>query len=569
MEYKPETKTCQNCKQNFVVEPDDLSFYEKIKVPPPTWCPECRMVRRMSFQNTWNLCWRNCDKCGEKTLSRYSVDQKLIVYCQKCWWADDWDGTEFATDYDPSKPFLLQIKELLEKTPHVALNNLYTSNKNCVYVNSTAWSKDCYLTFWTDFCENVYYSSLLNHLKNSADCIRGYYSELCYESIGFSRCYKMFFSDECDDCLNVWFCRNCYNCTDCIGCVNLSGASNCIFNVKYSKEEYNKKVHELNLKSWGSLIKLKSEAYTFWLTKPYRAYHGHSLSRNVTGDYVFTSKNSKECYLLNGGEDCKYCQFITVAPVKDCYDYSGWGNNVNLVYESVTVGENASSVLFSNECWPDVLDLQYCFWNISGKNNLGCSNLKRKQYCILNKEYTKEEFKELKEQIISDMKNNPYIDKLGREYYYGEFFPIEFSEFPYNKSNAMRFFRKTKDDALALGFGWDDSEKDIGNSTIKGVDLPETIDVVNESILKEAIECISCRRPYNINRGELDLLKKLDLPLPHECPKCRENERFNRMTMPRLFDRKCDKCGIEIRSPYNSNRPEIIYCEKCYQAEVF
>jgi hypothetical protein len=32
-----ETKICQNCKKNFIIEPDDFGFYEKIKVPPPTF----------------------------------------------------------------------------------------------------------------------------------------------------------------------------------------------------------------------------------------------------------------------------------------------------------------------------------------------------------------------------------------------------------------------------------------------------------------------------------------------------------------------------------------------------
>ncbi len=48
---KSETKTCQNCKKDFIIEPEDFNFYEKIKVPPPTWCPECRMVRRMVFRD--------------------------------------------------------------------------------------------------------------------------------------------------------------------------------------------------------------------------------------------------------------------------------------------------------------------------------------------------------------------------------------------------------------------------------------------------------------------------------------------------------------------------------------
>jgi hypothetical protein len=37
---KNETKNCQNCKNDFTIESEDFKFYEKIKVPPPTWCPD-------------------------------------------------------------------------------------------------------------------------------------------------------------------------------------------------------------------------------------------------------------------------------------------------------------------------------------------------------------------------------------------------------------------------------------------------------------------------------------------------------------------------------------------------
>ncbi len=564
-----ETKNCQNCKKDFVIEIEDFKYYEKIKVPAPTWCPECRLIRRFDFQNTWNIFWRNCDKCGKKTLSLYPPEQKIVVYCQSCWWKDDWDGTEYGMDYDPSRSFIEQVKELSERTPFSALTSLYTSDKNCEYANALAWCRDCFMVFWADYCDNVYYSSLLNTLKYSVDCVRGYFSELCYESIGFSRCYRMFFSDECDDCVDVWFSRNCYGCTNCIGCVNLSGASNCIFNVKYSKEEYAEKVKELNLESWKSLNELKNKAQEFWLTKPFREFHGHSLNKNVSGDYVYESKNSKGMYIANGAENCKWCQFITVKPAKDCMDYSGWGNNTELVYESTVVGENSSSVCFSYECWPDCLNLQYCFWNIAGKNNLGCGNLKRKSYCILNKEYSKEEYEILKNKIIEDMKVNPYIDKFGREFYYGEFFPPEFSQFPYNKSNAMRFFPKEKEASKAEGYFWSEVENPTFSASISSIDLPDRIKETEDSILAETISCLECNRAYKIVKGELDLLRKMNLPVPHQCPKCRENKRFDRLTLPKLYNRNCAKCNLEVETPYASERSEIIYCEKCYQQEVY
>jgi hypothetical protein len=525
------------------------------------------MIRRLSCENIWNLHWRNCDKCGEKTLSRYSPEQKIIVYCSSCWWGDSWDGTEYATGYDSNRPFLNQIKELSDKVPHMALSSSYLTLKNCNYSNDIGWSKDCYLVFWADYCDNVFYSSILNGLKYSSDCIRGWKSELCYGSRSFIRGYKVFFSEECDDCVDTWFSRNCYGCTNCFGCVNLRGEKNCIFNVKYSKEEYEKRIKEFGLDSWDNIQKLEKQAREFWLTKPYREYHGHSLNLNVTGEYVYTSKNSKESYILNGAENCKWCQLITVDGSRDCMDYSGWGNNVSQIYESASIGENCDSVYFSRVCYPDCINVQYCSRAISGKNNLGCVGLKRKSYCILNKKYEKEEYEILKEKIIKDMKENPYIDKLGRKFYYGEFFPLELGNFPYNKSTAMRFFPKTKEQAIAEGYSWDDIENPTYQATIKTESIPDKIIDTTDSILNEVLECMSCGRGYRIVKGEFDLLRKMNLPLPHECPKCRENERFARENKPGMYHRNCAKCSGAIYTPYAPERPEIVYCVKCYQQE--
>jgi len=562
-----QVKNCQSCKKDFTIEGEDFNFYNKVKTPPPTWCGECRAIRRLSCANSWSLFWRNCDKCGEKTLSMFSPLQKLTVYCQPCWWGDGWDGTEYAMEYDPSRPFLTQVKELSDKVPYSSLESGYSSLKNCDYSNSIAFSKNCFMTIWADFCENVFYSSILNTLKWSSDCIRGWDSELCYESRSFIRGFRVFYSEECDDCLDVWFSRNCYNCTNCIGCVNLRGAKNCIFNIQYSKEEYAEKLKEMKLDTWQGIQELKKKVYDFWLTKPYREYHGHSFNLNVTGEYIYTSKNSKECYILNGAENCKYCQLITVDGSKDCMDYSGWGNNPELLYECVQVGEGASNCKFASHCFPDALNTEYCHWALGSKNNFGCVGLKRKSYCILNKQYSKEEYEKLKIEIIEDMKNRPYIDELGRVYPYGEFFHIGFGKFAYNKSNAMRFFPKTKEEALALGYLWDDVENPSVASTLKSESLPESITETEDSILNEIIECSSCKRSYKIIQGELELLRKMGLPVPHECPKCRENTRFNIENKPGMHHRNCDKCKKEIYTPYSKEDPRIVYCVDCYQAE--
>src|SRR3989344_5392742 len=110
---KQETRDCQSCKGQFVIEPDDFAFYEKIKVPPPTWCPGCRLQRRYSFRNEMNLYKVKCGLCGKNTISMYSADKPYPIYCQKCWMSDNWDPLQYGQEYDFSKPFFEQFGQLL------------------------------------------------------------------------------------------------------------------------------------------------------------------------------------------------------------------------------------------------------------------------------------------------------------------------------------------------------------------------------------------------------------------------------------------------------------------------
>ncbi|MCX6721816.1 MAG: hypothetical protein NTY04_01300, partial [Candidatus Staskawiczbacteria bacterium] len=102
-------QSCQNCKKEFVIEPEDFDFYEKIKVPVPTFCPECRMIRRLLWRHHLTVYKRPCRMCGTETFGIYHPSLDLNVYCPKCWWSDKWDARSYGVDVDFSKPFLTQI----------------------------------------------------------------------------------------------------------------------------------------------------------------------------------------------------------------------------------------------------------------------------------------------------------------------------------------------------------------------------------------------------------------------------------------------------------------------------
>ncbi len=116
-----ENKICQNCKKNFTIEPEDFNFYEKIKVPSPTFCPECRQQRRYAWRNERTLYRRDCDLCGKSMVTIYSPNKNLKVYCLKCWWGDGWDPASYGRDFDFSRPFFEQYAELQKEVPRMAL----------------------------------------------------------------------------------------------------------------------------------------------------------------------------------------------------------------------------------------------------------------------------------------------------------------------------------------------------------------------------------------------------------------------------------------------------------------
>jgi len=71
----------------------------------------------------------------------------------------------------------------------------------------------------------------------------------------------------------------------------------------------------------------------------------------------------------------------------------------------------------------------------------------------------------------------------------------------------------------------------------------------------------------------------LNLPLPRLCPNCRHYQRLAQRNPLKLWHRQCmckkenhehnGKCEVEFETSYAPERPEIIYCERCYQQEVY
>jgi hypothetical protein len=90
-----------------------------------------------------------------------------------------------------------------------------------------------------------------------------------------------------------------------------------------------------------------------------------------------------------------------------------------------------------------------------------------------------------------------------------------------------------------------------------------------DNIFEEILACEKCTKNYKIIKQELEFYKKIGLPIPHLCPDCRYDIRFRLRNPHKLIKRECNKCQKDIQTTYASDRPETIYCEKCYLETVY
>lgn len=547
-------QNCKTCEKEFVIRDEDLIFYDQVKTAPPLYCPECRMAKRLLFRNERILYKRACDLCKKDMVTLYSPESPFVVYCSRCWWSDEWDPKDYGMNYDPSKKFFDQYRELQLKVPRLGIVEI--QNVRCEYTNGSAENKDCYLIFAADYNEDCLYGRLLQRDKQCVDCAFLHESELCYECIDCRECFKCMYSEQCQSSTDLLFCYNLRNSNNCIFCTNGRNLSNSIYNVKYSREEFELKKKEI-LKDYESIERAKKE-FEVLKSNTLRKFSTQTKCHNVTGDYIHNCYDGVELFDTYDAKNCSYMK-DTEKPIDsmDCNNYyykPQFGYNVMGALEGSML-KNCAFVFYCS-------DVEYCENCHHLSNGLGCISIRKGNYLILNKEYPKEEYSDIKEKIVAELREDGI---------FGQFFPNEVAPFTYNESLINDFYPLTKEQAQERGYKWNDkSTGTYGKETINEQELPNNSLDIGDNILNEILVCTDCNKNYKLINAEVAFYKKMGLPVPHKDFECRHKDRMKQRNGMKLYHRNCmkDGCTNEFETTYSSDRKEIIYCESCYQQEV-
>jgi len=555
------TISCSQCDQSFELTSDDLAFYEKVSpvfagkkqsIPPPTLCPDCRNQRRMAWRNDRTFFRRKCDATGELFLSIYPEGTPFPVYKPSAWYSDTWNPLDFGRPFDFSRPFFDQWKELFDSVPRLGIDIVNCENSE--YCNYCGDEKNCYLDIAGEGNEDCYFNLFTKHSKNCVDCTFVYTSTLCYESIQCYDCYNVRYSQYVENCSDCEFCFDLKGCRNCLLSTNLRNKEFYILNQPHTKEEYAKKRAELNL---GTLSAVQS-VYALW--EKMRIENGiyrdkYSLnSENCTGNDIKNAKNCRQSFNISGCEDSAYLQDVLDA--KDCQDLNYSLYKPEVAYELISTLQMHSSAfsMASHYC----NSAFYCDLCNNSENVFGCIGLNHGKYCILNRQYTQGEYEELVPKIIEHMK------AAGE---WGEFFPGALSPFGYNETVAQEYYPLTQEEAGEKSFSWrESSPTEMQQPTLS---IPDSIHAASSGIVKEIFGCTLCNKSFRIIAQEFSYYKNQEIPPPSACPACRHTARNARRNPRRLWDRSCAECSQAIQTSYSLERPEKVYCEKCYLKRIY
>jgi hypothetical protein len=568
-----EWKKCRTSWKEFPVYQSDLDFYDKIsptfdvsenfakeflkknndvkenfeykdwklkaKLPSPTLCQEERERQRFAFRNEKALYKGTCSTTWKHLISIFSPNKPYTVYDYQTRWKWNWNPEEYALSestktYDALSHLILNVP---------MRNRFAMNNENSDYVNIVADSHDCYMSFASIGIENCLYVWESAYSTFCVDCFFAIKSHHCYDCLQINNCFNLHHSENCNNCSDCSYVYNCTNCHNCFNCTNLENRSYCIDNIQYTEEEYNKHPK----KAPDDLTR----SPVLWCRQQ---WCDKSFWNNLT--------NCNECCFISDTVDSintKYTRYECWA--KNCMDTFTSYNDVCIYMISCPD---------SYSCWCNFYGRSlkyswYCCNCYNCSNCFACVWLRDKQYCIYNKQYTKEKYNQIVPEIIAQM---------IRDKQRWEFFDPQLSYFWYNETIAMEFYPLSKEEAIKRWYKREDFESPVPSveKLVPWDNLPkqwcktiqEKKPEILKKILKYAVICEVSQRPFRITRQEIDFYIKHNIPLPTKHPDIRHQERVERKESVTMHLIHCDECWEEMLSVHLPSQWKKILCEKCF-----
>jgi hypothetical protein len=446
------TAICRLTRQDFETSEFEREYCGKHDLPLPVTCPAERMRTLCAFRPAHYLFPTECSRSKQRILSCFPPDRGLTVYDVDAWLSDGWDARDYGRPYDFSRSFFDQFEELLAVVPLPGTSATHASLENSDYCNGVTGAKNCYLVFSGTQIDDCLYGRFLYRSRDLLDCFYVKDSELCVGCRDITGGYNLLLCEHCAHCSDSVFLAQCRSCRHCYACVNLLNQEYCWFNEPLGAQEWTRRRADLDLGDAEVLEAERSRFVRFKAGQPLRCVQGVNYE-NSSGNFLNEVKDCRQCCMASESEALEHCIWMNRA--RFSLFTAGFGHNSELLYGCSGVGNAAYNLKFSAQCRAGVRDLEYCYLAESNTHDcFGCLSLRNASHCILNKQYTPQEYAELLPRVKAHMR------ATGE---YGEFFPPRLCPFAYNQTDAVFFFPLERDAAIARGYRWADLPQEAGD----------------------------------------------------------------------------------------------------------
>ncbi|OGJ70137.1 hypothetical protein A3G69_00050, partial [Candidatus Peribacteria bacterium RIFCSPLOWO2_12_FULL_53_10] len=541
-------RTCSVSGKTFTVSEQEMALRKKLNVEgTPDLHPVVRMQLLGAFWQHWALHKRTCDSTGKSIISVFSEDCPHPVWHRDVWLAS---ANPPGATLDASKKVFPQMWELFKKSP--IPHNIGAGNENCEYTDDWWYCKNCYLCHSGYQCEDLRYCYRTIRMKNCQLCVFSFDSERCIDLINCHMCFQVRYAFNCWQCSDSAFLYDCRNCSNCLFCHNLRNKQYCIGNQQLTKEDYEKRMGELDFRSRATYERARQD---FLQMLRERAWHRALFidhSESCFGNYLHECKNCTNCFFLTtGAEDCVNC-FRAGNHNKDCLDTIS-AYDAELVHFTALPQDHCYEI----KCCCDVVQckwMEYSTHCFQCQHCFGCCGLVGKQYCVFNTQYASEEYERVKAQCIAHMKST------GE---YGKFFPAQFAANPYEESLSGFYWPMTKQEGEAAGFRMQAQHPDRVTNALAATDVPDRSDIAGDLSSNVYWDDVA-RRPFQIAAADIAFAHSLQVPLLATYYMRRLQENFRLIPFNgTLRTSVCGQCKKEIETSWLEEYDGRVLCEDC------
>src|SRR3989338_3632913 len=514
---QPGERVCTLTKEKWTLTKEEIAWCRSFDVPPSAIDPLVRLKMLLAHNTDLTLWYKPHALTGEPLLTFVHPHNRAKIIRDKEW--ADLDNTEHGFDRDANVSFFEQMERLYEKVPFRALSDPGDSVNT---IGMAAFkSSDSFMVFGSlgiERSSSVYSSLFVTDSVDVTSCFGG-----IGESFGINRsrslhdCQVVF---ESQHCLHSSFLFDCRNCEFCFGATNKRYKKYLWFNEQLSKEEWETRRAKISLSSRDVFDTYHQKFFELVQKSVWPETFNH-VAVESDGEYLekttrvresYNLQNSTDCFRCWAGTDLTHAAYLTGAGMSsDLWQSSGCIYSQNIKFScGISASQNMEYCLCCLNC-------EYCF---------GCIGLRYKKFCILNKQYTEEDyFKKLDEikclLLDQGMYGNPMpadINPLGAQFSAGELL-IGYSE----------------EEIRAWGGEYFDAKRG-------------TMYIPEPSEAQKMIQCIDpeLKRPFVIPPIERAFYENHQLPLPERHFLIRLKNLVRLSNSPLTEPASCESCLVSL-----------------------